>query len=116
VRGTGATGQYAHGSDPHTIGAPNSGAAFDAADAAARHAASERGHGRSTQSTDSSASDRLLYVPSGFRSIRAFASSTNTVPSAAENASASALFRIGHSCRRYSAEAIPLSSIAPLAG
>jgi len=45
--GAAGTGQYAHGRLPHTIDAPNSGAARSAADAAACQLASDRGQGRS---------------------------------------------------------------------
>ena len=57
--GAAGTGQYAQGRLPHTIDAPNSGAARSAADAAACQGASDRGQGRSTQLTAVLASTRL---------------------------------------------------------
>src|SRR5215470_2052069 len=109
------TGQYAQGRLPHTFGAPNCGATFAAAAAAELHAASGRGHGRSMQFTAMLASIRLVYRPVGARSTSESASSTISVPFPA-NAVVSPSRRYCQNDLLYSANATPLSSIAPLAG
>src|SRR5215472_13457525 len=57
--GAGRTGQYAHGRLPHMIACPNMGAARAALAAALCQAGRLRGHGRSMQSTASSAEVRF---------------------------------------------------------